>query len=266
MNFVFAMLAVVVALAPAAASATATALAYVQDERTAQPAPPAATDPIQATMSATAPGQSAFAFANQSTGTLRVSGDSGDAYPYVTTSNASASFSDVVTFSGGVGLTAYLDYSFDGTLTNAGSPQFAAAFGQLQAHVANVGGAVTRYETLSGYAANCGFGTNCEVGTSTARTGSLAFMIFDGATNVNASLQAFASYGNSFDFANTAKFYLRTPDGVTFSSANGFLSEAVAIGSVPVTPVPEPETYALMLAGLSMLGLVARRRRSVVKA
>ena len=28
-----------------------------------------------------------------------------------------------------------------------------------------------------------------------------------------------------------------------------------------VTPVPEPETYALMLAGLGAMGFVARRRR-----
>jgi hypothetical protein len=28
-----------------------------------------------------------------------------------------------------------------------------------------------------------------------------------------------------------------------------------------VTPVPEPETYALMLAGLGAVGFVARRRR-----
>ena len=30
-----------------------------------------------------------------------------------------------------------------------------------------------------------------------------------------------------------------------------------------LTPVPEPETYALMLAGLGAVGFVARRRRSV---
>ena len=32
-------------------------------------------------------------------------------------------------------------------------------------------------------------------------------------------------------------------------------------GGVPVTPIPEPETYALMLAGLGVLGWASRRRR-----
>lgn len=33
--------------------------------------------------------------------------------------------------------------------------------------------------------------------------------------------------------------------------------------SVDVTPVPEPETYALMLAGLGVVGFLARRRKMV---
>jgi hypothetical protein len=30
---------------------------------------------------------------------------------------------------------------------------------------------------------------------------------------------------------------------------------------VQTTPVPEPETYAMMLAGLGLLGFIARRRK-----
>lgn len=32
------------------------------------------------------------------------------------------------------------------------------------------------------------------------------------------------------------------------------------------TPIPEPETYAMMLAGLGMLGFTARRKRAMAKA
>lgn len=36
--------------------------------------------------------------------------------------------------------------------------------------------------------------------------------------------------------------------------------------SVPVTPVPEPETYAMLLAGLGLLGAVVRRRKAQANA
>ena len=38
---------------------------------------------------------------------------------------------------------------------------------------------------------------------------------------------------------------------------NGYVIE---YSSVALQPVPEPETYALMLAGLGLLGAAARRR------
>ena len=33
-----------------------------------------------------------------------------------------------------------------------------------------------------------------------------------------------------------------------------------------LTPVPEPETYAMLLAGLSLMGLIVRRRRVLAES
>ena len=53
----------------------------------------------------------------------------------------------------------------------------------------------------------------------------------------------------------------------TFVDPAGFSSltlttAGIAFEVAAVTPVPEPETYALMLGGLGVLGLLARRRRA----
>ena len=44
----------------------------------------------------------------------------------------------------------------------------------------------------------------------------------------------------------------------TLSAASGFFNASVNFNSAPI---PEPETYAMMLAGLGLMGFVARRRR-----
>jgi hypothetical protein len=41
-----------------------------------------------------------------------------------------------------------------------------------------------------------------------------------------------------------------------------FTFSAAPITTVPVAAIPEPETYAMLLAGLGLMGLVARRRRT----
>ncbi len=61
--------------------------------------------------------------------------------------------------------------------------------------------------------------------------------------------------GSWFGFyagAGTTSFTLTLTNGDEFNAA---------VGAVAVVPVPEPETYALMAAGLGVIGTLARRRR-----
>jgi hypothetical protein len=46
------------------------------------------------------------------------------------------------------------------------------------------------------------------------------------------------------------------------AAVTGTIRNVVLLTPTPQSPVPEPETYALFLAGLGALGFVARRRRS----
>jgi hypothetical protein len=47
------------------------------------------------------------------------------------------------------------------------------------------------------------------------------------------------------------------------SFASNFASTGVGTFTATLAPVPEPETYVLMMAGLGVVGLMARRRRAV---
>ena len=67
---------------------------------------------------------------------------------------------------------------------------------------------------------------------------------------------------------------LRTTKLSTFyeNNTDSAVTKMLVIGafvqgeSFPVTPVPEPETYAMLLAGLGVLGAVARRRKAQANA
>ncbi|MDQ3186609.1 MAG: spondin domain-containing protein [Pseudomonadota bacterium] len=68
----------------------------------------------------------------------------------------------------------------------------------------------------------------------------------------------------SFNFAELSGFNgLTTSAGYDFNSQLAGNTEVYRI-SFEVSPVPEPETYALMLTGLVMVGWMARRRRAMI--
>jgi hypothetical protein len=53
-------------------------------------------------------------------------------------------------------------------------------------------------------------------------------------------------------------YYLKVA-GVTGGLLGGGYNGAISVAAV--TPVPEPETYAMLLAGLGVMGFIARRRK-----
>ena len=59
------------------------------------------------------------------------------------------------------------------------------------------------------------------------------------------------------DYYNTVSMSVRSQfDTTTITSQGGWN----VVNTIPVSPVPEPETYAMLLAGLGLIGFIARRK------
>jgi len=249
-------------LGSSAAFAGVSASAYVEDERVHRTLPDAALGSVTATQAEGIAGSSHFASASadSSAGVLKATAQAGLDGAYIMPATAVTQIQEDIMFSGGFGGTAYLDWSFHGDITLANSPYSgpgnAAAFGQFNIYAATVFGSYSEYTTLAPPNFACGAG--CVEGTSIERTGTVAIPINEYGATIYATLSTFATFGNLADFGNTSKLYLRLPDGVTFTSTSGqFLSNAQ-----PIFAVPEPQTYALLLAGLAVIGAVTRRRHA----
>ena len=69
----------------------------------------------------------------------------------------------------------------------------------------------------------------------------------------------------AFSHAAGASFSIATARDVYFGIGDSYYGDnsgGVSLHLVNVNPVPEPETYAMMLAGLGLLGFIARRKRT----
>ncbi len=64
-----------------------------------------------------------------------------------------------------------------------------------------------------------------------------------------------------YSTSNTPLYEINTSDGSLTSLGNTGVANAMALTYEGVAAVPEPETYAMMLAGLGLLGFLARRRK-----
>ncbi len=69
------------------------------------------------------------------------------------------------------------------------------------------------------------------------------------------------AYWSGTEFNSGSAWHFRFFNGDQFSDGKNLTLSAWAVHPGDVAAVPEPETYAMMLAGLGLMGFVARRRK-----
>ena len=114
----------------------------------------------------------------------------------------------------------------------------------------NVGGFTVGNEYVLTYYYN---GTN--VG---GQKTSLTFL--GGTTSLGATIETVATADNIWQERQIQFTALNPTVGITFASLNSG-NQGMAIDNVSITAVPEPHEWAMMLAGLGLVGWAARRNR-----
>ena len=94
-----------------------------------------------------------------------------------------------------------------------------------------------------------------------------------GGVNAFNDLGTGSSYGYRFyqSATDSNQFYtislnstaiLGLNEAIAAGAGKWAIGGAFAAGNIPLPPVPEPETYAMLLAGIGLMGAVARRRKT----
>ncbi len=169
-----------------------------------------------------------------------------------------------------------LTFRLDGTMVNSGTDTYdsnaaAEVFGQLtfghsDARFDLKSNAATGYVTTLGYLdtypSNApGVWVSTPGYTSNTYTETYFLTGASGDIGVELSVNLACSLGYVCDYSHTAKFGLVLPAGASFSSDSGVFLTAPVGGAVP-----EPASWALLVAGFGVVGAAARRRRTPVAA
>ena len=120
---------------------------------------------------------------------------------------------------------------------------------------------VTGPATLSFmYAGRADFGARADNGIGFLITGDGGFS-YSGSVPTPAANNNWISFSNGIgSFVSGASYTLR------FDATGTSDTYGSSLDTVSVTAVPEPDAYALMLAGLGVVGLAARRRKTSTAA
>ena len=96
------------------------------------------------------------------------------------------------------------------------------------------------------------------VGTLSGQNLNFSTVVLDGAawdvSNYNGKS---IKFGNAYLEVTADRPVTLTLSGTTYAA----LSSPAYSGSITVTAIPEPETFAMLLAGLGLVGTIARRRK-----
>ena len=75
------------------------------------------------------------------------------------------------------------------------------------------------------------------------------------------SPSGYTTEAEAFAHAVSASFSLASRQTVYFGVLDSYYGDNSGGVSLSITAVPEPETYAMLLAGLGLMGAIARRRK-----